>query len=127
MAIHHEGFATDADGVLAEGQEYRRRGDGLSWWRLSDSRHRSRGHRGLRLADVEWNHVRAAEVPRATWRPVVAARLQLQDQPKTRAGGPGCGTRDGTGAPSRRRVEDRSAQDWCPWIFSRWPSRRRDQ
>src|SRR2546423_7514565 len=65
MAIHHEGFATDADGLLAEGQEYRRGGDGLSWWRVSDSRHRSRGHRGLRLADVEWNHVRAAEVPPA--------------------------------------------------------------
>src|SRR5438034_8552657 len=58
-------LAADDDGLLPKGKEYGRCGGRVSWRGLSDSRDRSRRHGGLRLADIEAHHVRAAQVPRA--------------------------------------------------------------
>ncbi len=60
-----QSVAAHDDGLFAERKKYGCRGGGVSRRRLSDSGHRSRRHGGLRLADLQRNHVRAAEVPRA--------------------------------------------------------------
>ena len=50
-------LAAHDDGLLADGQQHRRCGHRLSRRRLSDSRHRPRRHRSLRLADCQGDHL----------------------------------------------------------------------
>ena len=82
--VRAERFATHADGLFAEGKEHRRRGRRVPRRRLSDSRDRSRRYRSLRLADVQGDHVRAVEVPRAAFGAVVGHRLQVRASIRSR-------------------------------------------
>src|SRR5258708_9970499 len=65
MGLCGQSLAAYDDGLCAKREEYRRCGGGVSWRGLSDSGYRSGRHGGLRLADVQGDHVRAIEVPRA--------------------------------------------------------------
>jgi hypothetical protein len=62
---HQQRLAPHHDGLLAHRQEHRRRGRRLSRRRLSGTGHRSRRHRGLRLARAPRYHLCPAEISRA--------------------------------------------------------------
>ena len=80
----------DAYGLLAKGKEHRRRDRRLPGRRISHFSHRSRGHRGLRLAELGRHHVRSGQIP--------SARLGALSQIIGRVAGCSAGTRNG---PSR--------------------------
>src|SRR4051812_42194293 len=75
--VHRKRLTANDHAVLAQRNEHWGGGGRVSRRWLSDSRDRSRGHRGLRLADVAGYQLRAAQVPRSQFRAVLGSVVWL--------------------------------------------------
>ena len=60
--LYQQCLAADDDGLLANGEEHGRGGDRVPGRRIRNPRHRSRRHRGLRLACIPRHYLRAPEI-----------------------------------------------------------------
>ena len=109
------------DDLFPHGKEHGDGCDGISRRRLTDPGHRPGGHGGLRLANVQGHHVRAAEVPRAAYGSVVEPVVRLLPRHEIVDGVGGCAEDSGTGALSCRGVAYRSAQDRSARVLGRRP------
>ena len=121
--LYQQCLAADADGLLANGEEHGRGGNRVPGRRIRNPRHRSRGHRGLRLACIPRHYLRAPEIPssRAAIRSLLGGISAISDSPGR------CPKDDQSGSLSRRRMAHRSAQNRSSWIFGGRTPRCRDE